>query len=329
MKKMNELVELINKELLVTLTSYSRPVNLYEPIRYTLESGGKRIRACLLLMSANLFTDDLSKAIHAALGIEIFHNFTLLHDDIMDKAEVRRGKPSVHKMWDSNTAILSGDAMQIIAYKLLAESGTENLSDVLNTFSKTALQVCVGQQLDMDLEKTDLEQDPPSLTDYMHMIELKTSVLIGAAFKIGAQVTGARPKLANMLYEYGKNIGIAFQLQDDYLDTFGNFKQFGKRIGGDIAENKKTYLLLTALQKASKEDKATLLNLYQTPQDDEHAKIKAVTRIFEKYNLRDDIQTEIEAYFSVADNILNEIDIDQEKLTNIKELIQKLRHRNY
>lgn len=329
MKTLNEIIEIVNKELLVYLSSYNRPVNLYEPIRYTLDSGGKRIRATLVMMAANIFTSDLYRATNAAMGIEIFHNFTLLHDDIMDNAEVRRGKPAVHKMWDQNTAILSGDAMQIIAYKLIAESGIESLADVLNVFSKTALQVCVGQQLDMDLETSDLEQDPPSIADYMHMIELKTSVLIGAALKIGALIGGARMKIADQLSEYGKNIGIAFQLQDDYLDTFGNFKQFGKRIGGDIAEGKKTFLLLTALKIATPEDKKALLDLYQNPPSDSHAKIKAVTRIFERYNLRDEIQTEIDAFFSKADNILNEIDIDQAKLVHIRELVKSLRNRNY
>lgn len=328
MKTFKEIVELVNKELTVYITSYNTPVNLYEPIRYTLEAGGKRIRAGMALLSANLFTDDLSKALPVALGLEIFHNFTLLHDDVMDNADVRRNKPTVHKMWDENTAILSGDAMQIIAYKLLASSGKETLPEVIELFSKTALQVCVGQQKDMDLENVDLHSEKPTIAEYLKMIELKTSVLIAAAFKMGAVVAGAREKHADLLYEYGKNIGIAFQLQDDYLDTFGDFKTFGKRIGGDIVGGKKTYLFFIALQNAPEKQRKELIDLYCSNDIDEEEKISAVTRIFEQNGVRDEVLSEIEFYFNKAENQLAQLDIDAGKLSEIRTLVSGLKKRS-
>ena len=230
------------------------PKGLYEPIGYTLASGGKRIRPTLAMIASSLFGGKEEEVLPAALALEVFHNFTLLHDDVMDRAEVRRGRPTVHVKWNDNTAILSGDQMLIEAYKLLSHVPTDKLPQVLQWFNTMATGICEGQQYDVDFE----QKDEVSIAEYMKMIELKTSVLLAYALKIGGYIAGANPAQLESLYQFGLHIGLAFQIQDDILDVYGNPETFGKAIGGDICCNKKTFLLLTAFEKADPQSKAEL-----------------------------------------------------------------------
>ena len=279
------------------------PENLYEPIRYILSLGGKKIRPVLTLMGASLFSNDYKKALPAAYAIEMFHNFTLVHDDIMDDAPLRRGQETVHEKWNINAGILSGDAMLILAYQYFENYPPEIFQKLAKLFSKTAIEVCDGQQLDVDFET----RNDVSIEEYIKMISLKTSVLIGAALKMGAIVSEANNEDANILYNFGLNLGIAFQLQDDYLDTYGNPETFGKQVGGDIIENKKTYLFLKALELANPKDTILLNDLYQSKLDDNKEKIKLVKQLFDKYEIPNYIRQQIEKYsqkaFSVLDNI--------------------------
>ena len=256
----------------------TKPVQLYEPIAYSLSIGGKRLRPALMLHAASLFASPSRKALPAAMAIEIFHNFTLLHDDIMDKADVRRGLPTVHKKYSENSAILSGDAMSILAFKYLAQGKIESLPEVLNLFSDTALEVCDGQQMDMDFESS----STVTIEEYLEMIRLKTAVLIASSLKIGALVSNAPLSDANLLYEYGINVGLAFQLQDDWLDVFGDPAIFGKKSGGDICANKKTYLLLRAIEKADQSSLNTLNEWIQKKDFDENKKIAAIKGVYEQ-----------------------------------------------
>src|SRR5690606_710944 len=228
-----------------------QPQTLYEPVNYILSLGGKRLRPVLTLMVAEVFDCHYKKALNAALSVEVFHNFSLIHDDIMDAAPLRRGQETVHEKWDVNTGILSGDAMLIMAYQLFEHYDAETFRLLAKLFSKTALEVCEGQQYDVDFET----RDDVTIDEYLKMIECKTAVLVGAAMKMGAIVAKTSEKNQDMMYEFGKNLGIAFQLQDDYLDVFGDPKTFGKQSGGDIIENKKTYLYLKALEFSSREDR--------------------------------------------------------------------------
>ncbi len=253
------------------------PRALYRPVKYIMNLGGKHVRPVLLLMAHNLFDDRLDKALPPALAIEMFHNFSLLHDDIMDQAQVRRGKPAAHIQFGTNTAILAGDVMLIYVYDFLTRSvPPPNLSNVLAIFNRMAIEVCEGQQMDMDFESF----PSVSIDEYLEMITLKTAVLIGSALQIGAILGGATSEDARQLYLFGKNMGIAFQIQDDLLDAFGDPALFGKKIGGDIVQNKKTYLYLKARQNANP-DQLQLLHTYYTQENsDESAKIKAVTQLF-------------------------------------------------
>mgnify|MGYP006172769213 FL=1 len=274
MKSIANLHALIEKEL-EKLEYPNSPPKLYKPIEYIMGLGGKRMRPTLLLMAHQLFDENIEKAISPALGIEIFHNFTLLHDDIMDKAPIRRGQQTVHEKWDNNVAILSGDTMLIQAYKLLSDVHNSFLKEVLTVFNKTATQVCEGQQLDMDFET----EKEISIHDYLKMIECKTAVLLAAALQIGAITANASQKEQNDLYEFGKNMGIAFQLKDDLLDAFGNPEAFGKQVGGDILSNKKTYLFLKSLEVANKNQIIKLKQYFQTKEKSK-AKVDAVKTIF-------------------------------------------------
>ena len=274
MKSIANLHALIEKEL-EKLEYPNSPPKLYKPIEYVMGLGGKRMRPILLLMAHQLFDENIEKAISPALGIEIFHNFTLLHDDIMDKAPIRRGQQTVHEKWDNNVAILSGDTMLMQAYKLLSDVHNSVLKEVLTVFNKTANQVCEGQQLDMDFET----EKEVSIHDYLKMIECKTAVLLAAALQIGAITANASQKEQNDLYEFGKNMGIAFQLKDDLLDAFGNPEAFGKLVGGDILSNKKTYLYLKSLEVADKNQIIKLKQYFQTKEKSK-AKVDAVKTIF-------------------------------------------------
>ena len=290
------------------------PKNLYEPIDYIIQLSGKRLRPILTLMAADILSDDYKKAFPAALAVEVFHNFTLVHDDIMDDAPLRRGKKTVHEKWDLNRGILSGDAMLILAYQYFENYTPEIFQKLAILFSKTALEVCDGQQLDIDFET----RNDVTIDEYLNMIRLKTSVLVAAALKMGAIVAESSEKNANLLYEYGLNLGLAFQLQDDYLDTFGNPETFGKQVGGDIIENKKTYLYLKAMELSSDNDKQKLAFFYNQKLEDNSIKIDEVKRIFEKYEIPSLIQQLIHDYTSLAFNLLEKMNmskLNKEKLT--------------
>ena len=253
------------------------PKSLYSPINYILQLGGKRLRPVLTLMTAEIFNCPYENALNAALSVEVFHNFSLVHDDIMDAAPLRRGQETVHEKWDVNTGILSGDAMLIMAYQLFENYDSDTFQALAKLFSKTALQVCEGQQYDVDFET----RDDVSVPEYLKMIEYKTAVLVGAAMEMGAIVAQASEADKHNMYQFGKNLGIAFQLQDDYLDAFGNPETFGKQVGGDIIENKKTYLYLKALEFSNDDDKQQLLHLYSLQPADQTNKIETIKEIFD------------------------------------------------
>lgn len=274
MKNIQELGSIIEQEI-QTISYPTNPNLLYDPISYIMGLKGKRMRPILLLMAHQLFDKNLDNAISPALAIEIFHNFTLLHDDIMDNAPLRRGNPTVHEKWNSNVAILSGDTMMIQSYQLLVKVADGSVKQILEVFSKAAIEVCEGQQWDMDFESKDVVE----ITDYLKMIEYKTAVLLAAALKIGAITANAPLEDQNHLYEFGKNIGIAFQLKDDFLDAFGDPETFGKQVGGDIMCNKKTYLYLKAIEIASDKQKNEL-EKYFSISDTSTEKVNAVKKIF-------------------------------------------------
>ncbi|MDO9037126.1 MAG: polyprenyl synthetase family protein [Lutibacter sp.] len=293
--------------------SVKEPANLYEPIHYILQIGGKRLRPVLTLMTCEIFDGNVKLAYNAALAIEVFHNFTLVHDDIMDSAPIRRGFETVHKKWNINTGILSGDAMLIMAYQCFENYEPVVYQKLMMLFSKTALEVCEGQQLDIDFEC----RDDVTIPRYLKMITYKTSVLVAAAMKMGAIIANVDDDEAEKIYDFGLNLGIAFQLQDDYLDTFGDEALFGKQIGGDIAENKKTFLYLKAIEVCGSEDKEKLMNFY-AGESNNNNKVKEVTRIFENNNIPELTKNEIEFYTNLAFKELENLDIDEVK----KELLK-------
>ena len=286
------------------------PVELYEPVEYALSTGGKRIRPVLLLMAANLFTENIQPAMMPALGIEIFHNFTLLHDDIMDQASMRRNQPTVHKRWNTNTAILSGDAMFIKAYEYMLHYQGANLREVLDVFNQTALKVCEGQQYDMNFETL----DEVSEDEYLKMIGLKTAALIAGSLQIGGFIGGSGSKHAGHLYDFGWNLGVAFQLQDDYLDSFGDPEVFGKNIGGDILADKKTFLLIKALENGDSKQKLKLSRLVGNRDIDPHEKIRSVREIYRDIGVGDLTHIKAEQYYQAALDAMKKIHkTDQEK----------------
>ena len=282
-----------------------KPAELYLPVEYTLAMGGKRLRPVLLLMGFNLFSDDIKRAMPAALAIEVFHNFTLLHDDIMDKAEMRRNRPTVHKKFSENSAILSGDVMSFLSYEYLFEVNSERIQEVARLFTQTAIEVCEGQQFDMDFEnRLDVTE-----AEYLKMIQLKTAVLLGCSLKAGALLAGAPDKTADQLYDYGLNLGLAFQLQDDLLDTFGDQKTFGKKIGGDILANKKTYLLVKALELASEKQFSELKRWLENRDFNEEEKINSVKNSYNQIGVKQLAEDKVESYFITSAKILEEVDV--------------------
>jgi geranylgeranyl diphosphate synthase, type II len=285
------------------------PRNLYEPIHYILGLGGKRMRPVLTLMSAEVFDADYKKALPAALAVEVFHNFSLVHDDIMDDAPLRRGNETVHEKWNTNTAILSGDAMLILAYQYFEKYTTDVFRDLAKLFSKTAIEVCEGQQWDVDFET----RDDVSIPEYLKMIEYKTAVLVAAAMKMGAIVAETFQENADLIYDFGLNLGLAFQLQDDYLDAFGDPKTFGKQVGGDIIENKKTYLYLKAMEFGSTSEKEQLLHLFSIQPSENNDKIESVKAIFNSTGASKATQKAIQDYTLRAFDTLQKIHIDNEK----------------
>jgi geranylgeranyl diphosphate synthase type II len=289
----------------------SEPKNLYEPIIYILQLGGKRLRPILTMMTTEIFGTSHKESLDAALAVEVFHNFSLVHDDIMDKAPLRRGKKTVHEKWDLNTGILSGDAMLILAYQLFENYDGKTFKALAELFSKTAIEVCEGQQYDVDFET----RNDVTIPEYLKMIEYKTSVLVGAAMKMGAIIAKTSEEDADRIYDFGRNLGLAFQLQDDYLDAYGDPKIFGKQVGGDIIENKKTYLYLTALQNSSDENREKLLELFSDKSvDDVEEKVNTVKAIFNESNVPEAIKAVIADYTQKAFQILETLNVgDKEK----------------
>ena len=301
------------------------PAKLYEPISYILDLGGKRMRPALLLMACDLFGGDVEKAMPPALAIEVFHNFTLMHDDIMDKAPLRRGKTTVHERWNANTAILSGDVMLIEGYKLIMQVEDRLLRTILNIFNDTAVGVCEGQQLDMEFE----DRDDVNISEYIEMIRLKTAVVLGGALKIGALVGGADMKDADLLLQFGENLGLAFQLQDDILDVYGDPEKFGKQVGGDILSNKKTYLLIKAIELADGENKTELNNWLAATQYDTAEKVKAVTDIYNSINVRQHAEAEMHNFADKAYKALDELALPAEKKEYLRSFADSLMVREY
>lgn len=316
-----EVLEKVNYSVNTLHFDY-HPRSLFEPISYILEIGGKRVRPVLAVMGYNIYKDDIEKAYPTALGIEIFHNFTLLHDDLMDRADVRRGKPTVHIKWNDNTAVLSGDAMLIEAYKEITKTEKEYLHEVLPLFSKMATEICCGQQLDMEFEK----RIDVSIEEYIEMIRLKTAVLLGCALKCGAIIAGASKHDADALYDFGINIGLAFQIMDDLLDVYGNPETFGKKIGGDILCNKKTYLQIKALQ--NEEAKSELMEWIDKTDFDESEKIKAVTSIYDKLGLKKSTEDAIREYYRKGIAYLDKVNVEESRKIELKNLAENLLTRN-
>ena len=311
-------LEEFNKSLL-----NKKPSSLYDPIKYTLDLGGKRMRPLLTLIACDLFDGKVSEAIKPALGLELFHNFTLLHDDIMDKAPLRRNQPTVHKKWNSDIAILSGDTMFVQSFQFVMQSPLISLKQVLDVFTKTAIEVCEGQQMDMDFEN----QSNVSIHQYIKMIGLKTSVLLAGSMKIGAIIGGARDEDAAHIYDFGKNLGIAFQLQDDILDVFGSSDKVGKQTGGDIVSNKKTYLLLKAMDMADRYKKEELQLWMHTTDVDPVEKVASVKAIYEYLGVKALAETEMQKFYEKSLLHLNEIPCNQNKKDQLKFFAENLMQR--
>lgn len=319
-----ELLSIVNSAI-DNISLGEKPERLYEPIRYVLSIGGKRLRPVMCLMACDMFEGDISIALKPALSLEVFHNFTLLHDDIMDKAEKRRNMDCVHIKWNENVAILSGDAMQIFSYELLKEIPDKYLRKSIDLFTKTAMEVCEGQQYDMDFEtKANVTE-----SDYMEMIRLKTAVLLAASVKMGAILAGSSEKDSDLIYDFGINIGMAFQLQDDLLDVYGNCETFGKNIGGDIVTNKKTLLLIKALKNSDSETKKELESWIDKKEFRPEEKIKAVRAIFDKTNVKTLCQNEMECHLDKALKSIISISISENRKQPLIKLATDLMNRNY
>ena len=316
------------KELFANLKFTAEPAGLYDPLRYKMEIGGKRIRPRLCLTAYSLFKNDLDDEILGpAAALEVFHSFTLIHDDIMDKADVRRGVPTVYRKWNENTAILSGDVMSIESYKLIAKAPSSVLPEVLNLFSKTAAEVCEGQQYDMDFEN--MSEVP--MADYIKMIGLKTAVLIACSAKMGAIIGGATKEQSELLYKFGYDLGLAFQVADDWLDTFGDTKVFGKAIGGDILNNKKTWLMIKALEKATPAEKDALYQAMDMPiETDEQkaAKIAAVIGIYETLGIKDEAKQEIINLHEQAMGYVAQLGVEEDAVAMLRNYATSLLGRN-
>jgi geranylgeranyl diphosphate synthase, type II len=325
MKTINQLIEKIEQAIHADNAQWVRqsPVNLYGPVAYGMSAGGKRIRPLLVLLGSQLFSDEVDKAIPVALAIEVFHNFTLLHDDIMDKADKRRGRLTVHRQYSENAAILSGDAMAFLAYQRLLQGPSESLNALASLFTQTALEVCEGQQFDMDFE----HRIDVTTSEYLEMIRLKTAVLLACALKSGALVGGSDEDSANQVYQIGINLGIAFQLQDDLLDTFGNESEFGKSIGGDITANKKTYLLINALEMASPDQRKEIDAWLSKKEFDRQEKIEAVKEIFNSLNIKEKTKNLIQAYMQESIGLLAGLPVPSERKSDLEALCLKLAER--
>ncbi|TWO32227.1 polyprenyl synthetase family protein [Seonamhaeicola sediminis] len=320
-------IEKYQKEFLSFLGDYSvvkEPKGLYEPIEYILGLGGKRLRPVLTLMTTDIFGGHYKEALHAALGVEVFHNFTLVHDDIMDDAPLRRGKVTVHEKWDTNTGILSGDAMLIMAYQLFENYPPEIFKALTKLFSKTAIEVCEGQQYDVDFEI----RNDVTIPEYLRMIEYKTSVLVATAMKMGTIIAGASEADQNSIYEFGRNLGIAFQLQDDYLDAFGNPENFGKQVGGDIIENKKTYLYLKALEYGSDNERERLIHLFNNETNKTEEKVFVVKELFKSTGASVATKQAVHDYTNKAFSVLETLNISDDRKELLKAFGASLMNRS-
>jgi len=319
----NETLKLVN-DFLDQLPYERKPQSLYDPIRYVLSIGGKRIRPVLMLMAYNLYKDDPESILMPACGLETYHNYTLLHDDLMDKADLRRGHETVHKRWNANTAILSGDSMLVLAYQRIAQVPKEKLAGVLDCFTQTALEIGEGQEYDMAFEtRSDVREE-----EYIEMIRLKTSVLLACATKIGAILADAPEKDVESLYKFGEQLGLAFQLQDDLLDVYGDPKVFGKAVGGDIASNKKTYMLINAYNLANEKQHAELVKWIEAPTFNRDVKVARVTSLYDEIGIRQLCEEKINYYFQQAAQCLAKVNVPEERKQALREYMDELLHRN-
>lgn len=324
MKTANEILKMVN-EFLDHLSYDRKPESLYEPIKYVLSMGGKRIRPTLMLLAYNLYKENPEDILMNACALETYHNYTLLHDDLMDNADMRRGHLTVHKKWNDNTAILSGDSMLVLAFQRMMQCDTKHLKDILDLFTVTALEIGEGQQYDMEFEtRNDVKEE-----EYIEMIRLKTSVLLACALKIGAILADASADDADNLYKFGEQIGLAFQLQDDYLDVYGDSKVFGKEIGGDIISNKKTYMLINAFNKANDAQRKELTRWVSARDFDRNEKVDAVTRLYNEIGIDQLAQDKIAYYFAQSKKFLDAVNVPEEKKEELRKYAQKMMKRQY
>ena len=324
MKTADEILKMVN-EFCDHLSYDRKPESLYEPIKYVLSMGGKRIRPTLMLLAYNLYKENPEDILMNACALETYHNYTLLHDDLMDNADMRRGHLTVHKKWNDNTAILSGDSMLVLAFQRMMQCDTKHLKDILDLFTVTALEIGEGQQYDMEFEtRNDVKEE-----EYIEMIRLKTSVLLACALKIGAILADASAEDADNLYKFGEQIGLAFQLQDDYLDVYGDSKVFGKEIGGDITSNKKTYMLINAFNKANDAQRKELTRWVSARDFDRNEKVDAVTRLYNEIGIDQLAQDKIAYYFAQSKKFLDAVNVPEEKKEELRKYAQKMMKRQY
>lgn len=324
MKTADEILKMVN-EFLDHLSYDRKPESLYEPIKYVLSMGGKRIRPTLMLLAYNLYKENPEDILMNACALETYHNYTLLHDDLMDNADMRRGHLTVHKKWNDNTAILSGDSMLVLAFQRMMQCDTKHLKDILDLFTVTALEIGEGQQYDMEFEtRNDVKEE-----EYIEMIRLKTSVLLACALKIGAILADASADDADNLYKFGEQIGLAFQLQDDYLDVYGDSKVFGKEIGGDITSNKKTYMLINAFNKANDAQRKELTRWVSARDFDRNEKVDAVTHLYNEIGIDQLAQDKIAYYFEQSKKYLDAVNVPEEKKEELRKYAQKMMKRQY
>ena len=323
MKTSNDILKLVN-DYLGQLPYERKPKSLYEPVEYVLSIGGKRIRPVLALMGYNLWKEDPESILMPAVGLETYHNYTLLHDDLMDQADMRRGHETVHRRWDANKAILSGDSMLVLAYQRMQQVPADKLPAVLNLFTETALEIGEGQEYDMTFEtRNDVTED-----EYIEMIRLKTSVLLACALKMGALLADAPQEDAERLYRVGELVGLAFQLQDDLLDVYGDPAVFGKAIGGDITSNKKTYMLINAFNRANDKQRAELTRWIDAKTFNRDVKVAEVTRLYDEIGIRQLCEEKINYYFEQASQTLNEVNVPEERKTQLRAYMDELLHRD-
>ena len=319
----SEILKLVN-DFLAQLPYERKPKSLYEPVEYVLSIGGKRIRPVLTLMGYNLWKEDPERILMPAVGLETYHNYTLLHDDLMDNADMRRGHETVHRRWDANKAILSGDSMLVLAYQRMQQVPAEKLPAVLELFTETALEIGEGQEYDMTFEtRNDVTEN-----EYIEMIRLKTSVLLACALKTGALLADAPEEDADRLYRVGEQVGLAFQLQDDLLDVYGDPKVFGKAIGGDITSNKKTYMLINAYNRANDEQRKELEHWIGAKEFNRQEKVAAVTRLYDAIGIRQLCEDKINYYFQQASQTLSEVNVPEERKAQLRQYMDELLHRN-